>query len=136
MTGWLTVHGLLALSAFSGLSCACSLQPKTWHFTAEISAAASWGETTFLIEDRVLSPLFPPGWNRVPDRGDDGLLSSGLFADFRTHNQISFAVRRGRFSMWLSEDFTPGPNPRSVLKWAWSSNAPDVVLGLSFTQTL
>ena len=51
-------------------------------------------------------------------------------------SKISFAVRRGRFSVWLSEDFTPGPNPHSVLKWAWSSNAPDVVLGLSFTQTL
>ena len=136
LTSWLTLHGLVALSAFSGFSCACALQPKTWHFTGEISAAASWGSTTFLIEDRVLSPLFPPGWDRVPARGDDGLLSSGLFADFRTHNQVSFAVRRGRFSVWLSEDFTPGPNPRSTLKWLWSSNAPDLVVGLAFTQLL
>ncbi len=135
-TGWLTLHGLAAVSAFSGLACDCSLQPKTWHFTAGLSVAASWGETTFLIEDRVLSPLFPGGWGRAPANGDDGLLSSGLFADFRVHNQISFAVRRGRFSAWISEDFTPGPNPRSTLKWAWSSNAPDVVLGLAFTQPL
>ena len=68
--------------------------------------------------------------------GDDGLLSSGAFADFRVHNQVSFAVRRGRFTVWFSEDFTPGPNPHSSLKWAWSSNAPDVVFGLSFTQPL
>jgi Protein of unknown function (DUF3187) len=133
-TGWLTLHGLVALSAFSELACACSLQPKTWHFTAEFSAAASWGETTFLIEDRALSPLFPAGWNREPANGDDGLLASGSFADFRVHNQVSFAVRRGRFTFWLSEDFTPGPNPHSTLKWAWSSNAPDVVLGAAFTQ--
>ena len=133
---WLTLHGLVALSAFSELACTCSLQPKTWHFTAELSVAASWGGTTFLIEDRALSPLFPAGWTRQPANGDDGLLSSGAFADFRVHNQLSFAVRRGRFTVWFSEDFTPGPNPRSTLKWAWSSNAPDALFGVSFTQAL
>jgi len=45
-------------------------------------------------------------------------------------------VRRGRFTVWFSEDFTPGPNPRSTLKWAWSSNAPDALFGVSFTQPL
>ena len=135
-TGWLTLHGLVALSGFSELSCTCSLQPKTWHFTGEVSAAASWGQTTFVVEDRALSPLFPGGWTRQPANGDDGLLSSGAFADFRVHNQLSFAVRRGRFTVWFSEDFTPGPNPHSDLKWAWSSNAPDAVFGLSFTQPL
>ena len=68
--------------------------------------------------------------------GDDAYLASGWNADFRSHNQVSFGVRRGRFSGWLSEDFTPGSNPRSVLKWMWVSNAPDVVLGLAFTQPL
>jgi hypothetical protein len=131
---WLTLHGLVGMSAFSELACTCALQPKTWHFTAEISAAASWGMTTFLIEDRVLSPLFPGGWTRESSNGEDGLLSSGAFADFRTHNQVSFAVRRGRFTVWLSEDFTPGSNPDSTLKWAWDSNAPDVVVGVAFTQ--
>jgi uncharacterized protein DUF3187 len=135
-TGWLTLHGLAAVSAFSGLACSCALQPKRWHFTFELSLAASWGETIFIVEDRVLSPLFPAGWTRASANGDDGLLSSGSFADFRVHNQISFAVRRGRFSAWLSEDFTPGPNPHSTLKWAWSSNAPDVVVGFAFTQPL
>jgi Protein of unknown function (DUF3187) len=133
---WLTLHGLLATSAFSELSCTCALQPKTWHFTAELSAAASWGGTTFLVEDRALSPLFPGGWTREARNGDDGLLSSGLYADFRVHNQVTFAVRRSRFTVWFSEDFTPGPNPHSTLKWAWSSNAPDAVFGVSFTQPL
>jgi hypothetical protein len=133
---WLTFHGLIGMSAFSELACTCALQPKTWHFTAEISAAASWGMTTFLIEDRVLSPLFPGGWSRDPANGDDGLLASGVFADFRSHNQLSFAVRRGRFTVWFSEDVTPGSNPRSTLKWIYSSNAPDVVFGVSFTQPL
>ena len=45
-------------------------------------------------------------------------------------------MRRGRFSAWLSEDFTPGHNAASVLKWAWVSNAPDIVVGIAFTQPL
>jgi hypothetical protein len=113
-----------------------TFEPTGWLTLHELSVAASWGETTFLFEDRVLSPLFPAGWKRAPAHGDDGLLSSGVFADFRVHNQLSFAVRRGRFTVWFSEDFTPGPNPSSTLKWAWSSNAPDALFGLSFTQPL
>ena len=135
--GWLTLHGLVAMSAFSRLSAPTALQPKTWHFTSELSFEFHYGHTDLMIEDRVLSPLLEPGWNRLPTAGgDDALLSSGLYAGFRAHNQISFGVRRGRFSAWLSEDFTPGPNPHSVLPWMWVSNAPDVVLGIAYTQQL
>ena len=49
---------------------------------------------------------------------------------------VSLGVRRGRFSAWFSEDFTPGSNPHSVLTWLWVSNAPDVVIGVAFTQPL
>lgn len=136
LTGWLTVHALAFASRFSGLSASTALQPREWHFGGELSLAASWGATTFLLEDRVLSPLLQAGWSRVESGGDDGLLSSGYFADFRAHNQISFGIRRGRFSAWLSEDFTPGTNDRSTLSWGWTSNAPDVVVGLAFTQPL
>jgi Protein of unknown function (DUF3187) len=136
-TSWATVHGLVAVSRFSGLASDTALQPKRWHFTGEISFELEVLGTTLLVEDRILSPLLQPGWVRLPGSGDeDELLSSGLYADFRSHNQISFGVRRGRFSMWLSEDFTPGSNPSSVLKWMWVSNAPDVVLGIAFTQPL
>ena len=133
---WLTVHGLVALSRFSHLSAPTLLQPKEWHFTGEVSVEMDALGSTFLIEDRVLSPLLEPGWSRVDAGGDDALLASGLYADFRTHNQISFGFRRGRFSAWLSEDFTPGSNSHSVLGWMWVSNAPDVVLGVAFTQKL
>ena len=34
----------------------------------------------------------------------------------------------------LSEDFTPGHNGHSALSWMWVSNAPDVVVGIAFTQ--
>ncbi len=135
---WGTVHALIALSRFSNLSAPTLLQPKEWHFTAEASFEARIGETTLLVEDRVLSPLLPKGWALAPGTfaGDDALLSTGLYAGFRAHNQISAGIRRGRFSFWMSEDFTPGPNPRSVVQWVWVSNAPDIVLGVAFTQPL
>jgi hypothetical protein len=136
-TPWLTVHALTALSALSNLSAHTALQPKTWHFTGEISLELDVLGSTLLFEDRILSPLLGPGWSLADLRGgDDYLLSTGLYADFRAHNQISFGFRRGPFSIWLSEDFTPGPNPHSVLGWIWVSNAPDIVLGVAFTQNL
>jgi len=57
-------------------------------------------------------------------------------AGFRAHNQVTFAIRRGRFTFWLSEDATPGSNSVSTLHFLYMSNAPDVVVGLSFTQPL
>ena len=133
---WAALHGLVALSHFGELSAPTRLQPKPWHWSFEGSLALSFGETVVLIEDRCLSPLLPPGWQRLPGGGDDGILSSGLYAGFRVHNQVSAGVRRGRFAVWASEDFTPGPNPHSTIQWIWVSNAPDFVLGLSFTQPL
>jgi hypothetical protein len=129
---------MLALSRFSRLSAPTLLQPKRWHFTAEASLEAQLGGTTLIVEDRIVSPLLEPGWIRLKSGvgGDDALLSSGLYAGFRAHNQISLGLRRGRFSAWISEDFTPGSNPHSVLKWLWVSNAPDVVLGIAWTQEL
>ena len=132
-----TLHAIVAVSRFSNLSSPTALQPKPWHFTAEASLEVEVAGVTLLIEDRVLSPLLQPGWSRQDGGLDqDALLSSGLYADFRTHNQISFGLRRGRISTWLSEDFTPGRNGASVFKWAWVSNAPDIAVGLAFTQPL
>jgi hypothetical protein len=136
LTSWLTAHALLSTSRFSGFACNCALQPKEWHFGLDASLAASLGGTTFLVEDRVVSPLLEQGWSRVAWRGNDGILASGLYASFRSHNQVTFAIRRGRFTFWLSEDATPGANPPSTLQFLYMSNAPDVVLGLSFTQPL
>jgi len=137
MSSWATLHGLLGVSAFSNLSAPTAMQPKRWHFTAELSLEMEILGTTFLIEDRVLSPLLSPGWVRTgPGDDQDAVLSSGLFADFRAHNQISFGVRRGRISFWLSEDFTPGSNGVSVMRWLWVSNAPDLAMGIAFTQPL
>lgn len=133
---WAALHALGAVSHFGSLSAPTLLQPKPWHFSLEGSLELTFWNTTFLVEDRCLSPLLMPGWKREPDGGDDGLLASGFYADFRAHNQVSLGVRRGRFSAWMSEDFTPGPNPRSTINWVWVSNAPDIVVGVAFTQRL
>jgi len=138
ISSWFTGHALVAMSRFSNLSAPTVLQPKPWHFTAEVSLEIDVLGSTLLVEDRLLSPLLQPGWTR-PDSGatnDDDLLSSGMYADFRVHNQVSLGFRRGRFSAWISEDFTPGHNQHSVLQWVWVSNAPDVVVGIAFTQPL
>ena len=134
---WAALHALFGLSRFSAFSASTALQPKRWHLTAESSLEMAALGLTFLLEDRVLSPLLEPGWSRTKSAGgDDAWLASGMNADFRSHNQISLGIRLDRFSLWMSEDFTPGANPRSVVKWMWVSNAPDVVVGLAFTQPL
>jgi hypothetical protein len=133
---WLTLHGLFALSRFSHLSAPTALQPKQWHLTAEVSLEFDVLGSALFLEDRVLSPLLEPGWHRLQVGDDDALLASGLYAQFRSHSQVSLGFRRGRFSAWLSEDFTPGSNSHSVIHWLYVSNAPDIVLGVAFTQRL
>lgn len=133
---WLTAHAMVALSAFSPFAAPIALQPKTWHTTAELSLAASAEGFTFLLEDRIVSPLLAPRWERQEEGGNNGLLASTYFGSFRNHNQVTWGLRRGRFSFWLSEDFTPGDNSRSTLHWLYNSNAPDVVIGVAFTQGL
>ena len=113
-----------------------ALRPKPWHATAELSLVAAYQGWAFLLEDRVVSPLLMPGWERVEFGGNDGLLASTLFGSFRAHNQVSWGLRRGALSVWFSEDFTPGGNPRSNLKWLYNSNAPDVVLGVAYARRL
>ncbi len=83
-----------------------------------------------------IGSLSRAGGSGGADSSKDALLSSGMYADFRAHNQISVGLRRGRFSTWISEDFTPGHNEASVMKWMWVSNAPDLVVGIAFTQGL
>jgi hypothetical protein len=136
VASFLTLHGLVAFSWFSPMAAPVLLQVKPWHATFELSAVFDLGPLQFILEDRVATPLLQPGWNRLESGGDNGLLSSGVFASFRPHNQISFALRRGPFALWLSEDFTPGSNPRSVVSAYYESNSPDVTVGASLTLEL
>ncbi len=133
---WLTGHALATVSAFSNWSSAIDLRPKPWHASAEFSLVAILGGFSFLLEDRVVSPLLMPGWQRQEFLGNDGYLSSTLAGAFRTHNQVSWGLRYAGLSLWLSEDFTPGSNPRSKVKWLYESNHPDVVIGLAYSRNL
>jgi hypothetical protein len=136
VASYLTLHALLAFSWFSPMAAPVLLQVKPWHGTFELSAIFDLGALQVILEDRVASPLLQPGWHRLEANGNNGLLSSGVFAGFRPHNQISFALRRGPFALWLSEDFTPGSNPRSVVTIYYESNSPDVTVGASLTLEL
>jgi hypothetical protein len=133
---WLTLHGQLAAAVYGGFDSGIALQPNRWQAFGDLSAQLHFGPVDAFLEDRCASALLAGEWLRLPFLGDDGYLSSGVYADFRPHNQISFGVRWRELSLWLSEDFTPGSNPHSLLQILYVSNAPDVALGLSWTRPL
>ena len=128
---WAVLHGMVFGSVVSPLGSPVALQPRRLHAGADASLVLLAGRWAFILEDRVLSPLLESGWT-VLDGGDDSFyISSPAAALFRIHNQISAGVRRGSVTLSISEDFTPGPNPRGAWKWFYNSNAPDVVLALT-----
>jgi hypothetical protein len=134
IASWLTGHAMVTASAWSGLPASFPLQPRTWHWSAEFSLAARvWG-LTLLLEDRVVSPLFEDGWSWVP--GTSSLNSSATYAVLRTQNQISWGIRRGGFTLWMCEDWTPGSNPGGRVHWFYNSNEPDFVLGITYATSL
>jgi len=136
LTRWLTLHGMAALSVFSPLALPEPLQPQTWHYAGEASLVARFGDVSVLLEDRFDSALFQGGWERVPMNGDVGFLSSGYYGAFRPQNQISGGVRWNHFTFWFSEDFTPGSSPYQPQHWFYSSNTPDVEIGLAYSAPL
>jgi len=103
-----TLHGWSPQPAFSRLSRPrpCSPSPGTYR---RVSRELEVLGTTFLIEDGALSAARARGLAIAGPVDEDALLSSGSTPAPR-HNHISFGLRRGRFSFWLSEDFTPGSN--------------------------
>ncbi len=132
----LTLHGQLAAAVYSNFAADLALQPNRWHLFADLSAQVHLGPVDAFVEDRVASALLQGEWLRLPFLGDNGYLSSGLAADFRPHNQISFGLRFREWTAWLSEDFTPGKNPHSLLQILYVSNSPDVAVGLSWRRAL
>jgi len=133
---WAVVHGMLFGTINAPLASPVALQPRLFHGGIDLSVAfLGWG-FTFLLEDRWLTPLMEEGWTAVDGGDDDLFLSSAYNALFRSHNQISFGLRRGPFTLAFSEDFTLGSNPRARRSWFFSSNAPDTVLAFTFTAPL
>jgi len=136
LTPWAVVHGMLLGTVTAPLASSVALQPQLFHGGVDLSLALlAWG-FTFLLEDRWLTPLMEGGW-KAQDGGDDDLfISSAYDALFRSHNQISFGLRRGPFTLAFSEDFTLGSNPRAQRTWFFSSNAPDTVVAFTFSAPL
>ena len=127
--GWLTAHAQLTVSRLSPLPPALPLQPRRWQAGAELSLAAAlprgW---VVLAESRLLSPLFAGDWtlgSASPLQGD------AVTALTRWQNQLSLGARKGRVTVWLSEDFTPGRRPAVGWTWFYDTNAPDLVLGVA-----
>ena len=133
---WVVVHGMLLGTVTAPLAAPVALQPRRFHGGIDLSLALlAWG-FTFLVEDRWLTPLMEEGWKTLDGGDDDLFLSSAYDALFRGHNQISFGLRRGPFTLSFSEDFTLGSNPRARRTWFFSSNAPDTVLAFTVTAPL
>ena len=76
------------------------------------------------------------GWTSLDQGSDDVYLSSAYASLFRPHNQVSFGVRWGGFTVSFSEDFTLGSNPRAYRDWFYNENAPDTVLEIGYTLPL
>ncbi len=131
-----TLHAMAALSIYSDFAAPILLQPERAHGSFEASLEWNLGAVELLLEDRLLTQLLHGGWTWLQFGGSDGFISSAWAASFRAHNQITLGARFRDFSFWLSEDYTPGSNPRSVIRWVYVSNSPDIVAGLSWTHRI
>ena len=133
---WLVLHGRVSGTVVSPLSSAVPLQPNRLQAGAEVSAVFLAGRWAFVIEDRVLSPLFGGDWNVLDGGNDQVRVASAAAQLFWVHNQITGAIRYGPAALSFSEDFTPGPNRYGKMKWFYDTNAPDLVLAFSLTVPL
>jgi hypothetical protein len=135
-TPWLTVHLLGAGRLLSPLPHQFPLQPSPieWGFDASV-VVRPHALLALILEDRVSSPLFGGGWRLAP--GYSQPEATAVYGLLHIYNQVSGGVRIGDVTIFFSEDFTPGlrvtgdGGPR----WFYNSNAPDVVLGLSFARS-
>lgn len=135
--GPLTVHALASARVVSGLPQGFALQPRRLQAGGDLSLVLRVGRrVALLLEDRLSTPLMRSGW-RLP-ANETQPEATTWYALFRAHNQVSGGVRIGEVTVFLSEDFTPGgriasdPGPR----WFYDSNAPDIVIGVSWARDL
>jgi hypothetical protein len=133
---WLTFHAMGAARLVSPLPHRFPLQPSPLQWGLDASVVVRPHRAVALVlEDRLSSPLFGGAWRLTP--GYDEPEATAYYALLRPQNQISGGLRLGEVTAFLSEDFTPwrrisgdpGPN------WFFNSNAPDLVLGLSWARS-
>jgi hypothetical protein len=134
---WLTVHALASARFLSDLPRGFALQPRALQGGLDVSLVARLGAGVALVlEDRLSSPLFEPGWRLPVDQVEPE--ATVWYSLFKAHNQVSGGIRVREVTAFFSEDFTPGrrlasdPGPR----WFYDSNAPDFVIGVAWAREL
>jgi hypothetical protein len=134
---WCVVHANVFASAWQRFDGAVPLQPRRFHQGAELSAAIVGRRWALLIENRLLSPVFSDDWKRFGEEEITypHLAATAAFATTRWHNQISVGLRRGFFTAWFSEDFTPGRTRGSKYPF-YNSNTPDISVGVELARAL
>lgn len=132
---WLTLHAMGAVRLVSPLPHRFPLQPAPVQWGLDASVVVRPHRAVALVlEDRLSTPLFGGAWRLAA--GYDEPEATAYYALFRPQNQISGGLRVGEVTLFLSEDFTPwhrisgDPGP----DWFYNSNAPDLVLGLSWAR--
>lgn len=134
VASWLVGHAMAAASYWSGLPAGFPLQPRSWHGDLDLSLAFLVGDWALLLEDRLYSPAFQPGWVLVSPGPHGTPQSSADYPVLRPQNQVSLGVRRGFFAFWVMEDFMLGDNPgNGTGSWFYDTNAPDLAIGLTLT---
>src|SRR6266568_3964913 len=130
LSSFLVGHAMASEQYWSGFAGDQQLQPKGFHWTAELSLALLMGPVALVLEDRLVSAMFDDTtWRRVnpsprsPGTAPPSLAASAWAATFRAQNGITGGLRWGRFTVWFAEDWTPGSNPTGVYKWFYDSNA-------------
>jgi hypothetical protein len=131
------VHANVFTSAWQRLEGAVPLRPRRLHHGAELSAAFVGRRWALLVENRLLSPVFSDEWRRFGEEEITypHLAATAAFATTRWHNQISVGLRRGAFTAWFSEDFTPGGTRGSKYPF-YNSNTPDISAGVELARAL
>jgi hypothetical protein len=131
---WLTAHALADVRVIADLPGGLALQPRRFQGGLDVSLVARVLGLALVLEDRISSPLMEAGWKLPADQLEPE--ATAWYALFRAHNQVSGGIRAGDVTVFFSEDFTIGwrlpndPGPR----WFYDSNAPDVVVGLSWAR--
>lgn len=129
----LTLHALGSVRVVAPLPRGFALQPRRVQGGVDVGLVWRLGpRLALVVEDRLSTPLVEAGW-RLPD-GAKEPEATAVYALTRAHNQVSGGLRVGEVTVFFSEDFTPGtrlpsdPGP----PWFYDSNAPDVVIGVSW----
>lgn len=131
-TPWLILHGMAAGALNTGMPGGLPLQPRIFQWNAALSIVLTFGDFSFIMEDRCYGPLFESGWNFVASAASPWGASAAN-AVLLAQNEITGGLRYGPMTFWFMEDFTPGGGDGS---WYYNTRVPDVAFGLNFSMDI